>query len=239
MQRMSSDSSEVCALISALASKVQSCEESLDAQAVGNALYGMNGLTGVDSVIVILDRLFSHLSFFVKSSVTFESLATPDLVCLGQNMAMSLPVLRKCLKEGEYEKWKEVGSLVSVELGKRKLADISHHGFQSSAAKNALNASDLLLSSNEHLFDLFESDIVVRSRVDGGECFVLNIEVDGIHHKREKSKRFCMLRDEYLRSRGVVVERIDTSQMRRMKEEELREWVVQRVANVRAVSVWE
>jgi hypothetical protein len=41
MKRMSSDSAEVCARLSALVPKVESCREALDAGAVGNALYGI------------------------------------------------------------------------------------------------------------------------------------------------------------------------------------------------------
>ena len=42
---MSSDSAEVCAMLSALLPKVESCKEAFNAQNVGNALYGMKGMS--------------------------------------------------------------------------------------------------------------------------------------------------------------------------------------------------
>jgi hypothetical protein len=38
-----------------------------------------------------------------------------------------------------------------------------------------------------------------------------------------------MLRDKYLRSQGVVIERIEVSVLRRMKDKELKEWLLERV----------
>jgi hypothetical protein len=95
----------------------------------------------------------------------------------------------------------------------------------------ALEKSGVLVSANEHLFDLFESDVVVRIPRDGGDCLIVNIEVDGVHHLREKKKRFCMLRDEYLKSKGVVVMRVTVSRLREMKDEEVEDWVLDKVAS--------
>jgi hypothetical protein len=71
-----------------------------------------------------------------------------------------------------------------------------------SMAKNILPS--ILISSNKSLFNLFESDIVVRV-----PCFNSNsrsdIEVDGIHHKQERKIRFCKLRDKYLKSRDIII----------------------------------
>ena len=66
-------------------------------------------------------------------------------------------------------------------------------------------------------------------RVDG-DSLIVNIEVDGIHHLREKKKRFCMLRDEYLKSKGVIVERLHVSRIYKMKDEEIADWVLDGVA---------
>jgi very-short-patch-repair endonuclease len=74
------------------------------------------------------------------------------------------------------------------------------------------------VSSNEFLFSIFESDLVLRVPIADEICssnLIVNIEVDGIHHRREKKKRFCMLRDKYLRSQGVVIDRIEASTLRR------------------------
>ena len=97
--------------------------------------------------------------------------------------------------------------------------------------------TDVSISSNEHLFNIFESDFILRVPFSGIKMikindnksiikikkgkneliidknvenyFTINIEVDGIHHRREKKKLFCERKDEYLRSRNVYVYRID------------------------------
>jgi hypothetical protein len=48
MQGMNSDCVKVCALLLALMSKVESCKNALNAQAVGDTLYGLHGM-GSDS----------------------------------------------------------------------------------------------------------------------------------------------------------------------------------------------
>jgi hypothetical protein len=55
---------------------------------------------------------------------------------------------------------------------------------------------------------------------------VINIEVDCVHHRREKKKRFSKMRDEYLVSRGVVIERMEITTLRAMSEQEVEEWVL-------------
>ena len=115
-----------------------------------------------------------------------------------------------------------------------------------SATVKALAGSKLRVSYNEHLFGLFECDIVVRvpraidayieegGRGEGRDLvgerqeqsLIINIEVDGVHHRREKKRRFCKMRDEYLVSRGVVIERMEISTLRAMSEQEVEEWVL-------------
>jgi very-short-patch-repair endonuclease len=63
---------------------------------------------------------------------------------------------------------------------------------------------------------------------------IINIEVDGSHHLRERKKRFCMLRDKYLKSQGVVIERIDIPFLKKMKNDDsLRDWLLKTVANAK------
>ena len=50
--------------------------------------------------------------------------------------------------------------------------------------------------------------------------------MDGVHHRREKKKRFCRLLDEYLQSRGVVIARIEVSTLSAMKEHEVQDWLL-------------
>ena len=132
------------------------------------------------------------------------------------------------------------------------------------AAMKVLGGSNLRIRHNEHLFGLFECDIVVRvpraveahseegsrgigqgcdldlgrerEQVREGQSLIINIEVDGVHHRREKKKRFCRLRDEYLQSRGVVIARIEASALSAMSEHEVEEWVLDMTA--KALMVW-
>ena len=113
------------------------------------------------------------------------------------------------------------------------------------AVVKALEESNMRVSHNEHLFGLFECDIVVRipralnTRTgeedqnrdlkgggrEGAESVIINIEVNGVHHRREKVKRFSRLRDEYPQSRGVVIARIEVSVLDAMNEQDLEKWI--------------
>jgi hypothetical protein len=70
--------------------------------------------------------------------------------------------------------------------------------------------SDVSLSRNEYL-NGFESDLVIRVASDEGLSTIINVEVDGPHHKYLLSKkRFCALRDQLLlQQHGVRVVRWD------------------------------
>jgi hypothetical protein len=70
--------------------------------------------------------------------------------------------------------------------------------------------ADISLSGNEFL-NGFESDLVIRVASDGGLSTIINVELDGPHHKYDLSKRrFCALRDQLLQEQhGVRVVRWD------------------------------
>jgi very-short-patch-repair endonuclease len=61
---------------------------------------------------------------------------------------------------------------------------------------------------------------------------IINIEVDGTYHKQDKTKRFCMLRDEFLKAKGVTIERIDNSVLIRMNDLEVNEWILNRIPQI-------
>jgi hypothetical protein len=251
LQGMSSDAAEVRSLVRALSGQVERCREPLSAQEVGNALYGLVGLLGIDEgrdlgVCLMQTYLGLHRNGVIVSS---------DCVSMGQSVVMVLPLLKDHLTEKEV---KECERIISDIESKSHALDedinsIMNVSFQShseqhmhSATVKALAGSKLRVSHNEHLFGLFECDIVVRvprvvdacieegGRGDGrdpvGERekqnLVINIEVDGVHHRREKKKRFCKMRDEYFVSRGVVIERMEISTLRAMSEQEVGEWVL-------------
>ena len=146
----------------------------------------------------------------------------------------------------------------------------------SSAIRNVLQNSQVKISTNELLFNLFESDIVLRfplSRKVNNKDFVqvvegververkreinvrentvddieteirnvrkssgdeleliINIEVDGVHHQLPKTARYCTLRDQYLKSRGVSVVRLTVAEITDLRADELENWVLDTIS---------
>ena len=108
------------------------------------------------------------------------------------------------------------------------------------AALKILEQSRATVSINEYFFDMFESDVVVRipfvGSTDEAEAsaddkwLVINIEVHGINSRQERKKKFCKLRDAYLKSRGVSVHRIDASLVMKMQDNDVDQWVVDVIA---------
>jgi very-short-patch-repair endonuclease len=91
-----------------------------------------------------------------------------------------------------------------------------------------------LISSNELLFDIFESDILIKVPITNDPNrtqAIIDIEVDGIHHKQKRKERFCMLRDKYLKSNGVVVFRIEVDVLSKMEDKELQKWLLESIAS--------
>ena len=164
---------------------------------------------------------------------------------------MSLPLLRDHLTLSEVKECERIiTDIESKAIVSNGVGDpATSASFQSrgerrmyTATMKALGESNMRISHNEHLFDLFECDIVVRipravnartvredleGHANGREeSLIINIEVDGVHHRRERTKRFCRLRDGYLQSRGVVNERMEVSALDAMSEQELKKWVM-------------
>ena len=159
-------------------------------------------------------------------------------MCLGQSVALSLPALRNNLGQNDYSKWEAISKLLGSELSGRHSENQVSIGFRSNVERRVhtvlarvFDKSNIALTSNEYLFNLFEADIILRVLSASGGSLVINIEVDGMHHLREKKKRFCALRDEYLKSRGVVVYRITTSALWDMSDEEIQSWALDKVAS--------
>ena len=51
--------------------------------------------------------------------------------------------------------------------------------------------------TNKYLFG-FEADIIVRVTHSNSKESIINVEIDGIHHRRPVKRLFCRRRDEYL-----------------------------------------
>lgn len=251
MQAMNSESEEVCNIIKVLSIKIKSCHEPLTPQEIGNALYGLQGCYKVTETVSILEFLYSQLSRLSTASSQFTKLSVIDLISLCQHIMMTLSELHDALIF-EYEQWLKMKDMLSEELGKRRSNnDVFFYSgnFRSSAEERVgavvnkvFGNSEIEMTSNEYLFSLFESDIVLRIPKDNKSShsqldkIVINIEVDGIHHKREIKKRFCMLRDKYLASEGVIIQRIESISLQKMDDEELKGIIVKLVEDAKALN---
>jgi hypothetical protein len=172
--------------------------------------------------------------YFLKNPPYLESLL--ELVTLCQSLILILPEISAIISTEGYKDLKMMNALLTDELEKRREDGDVHYkqlGFQSRAEERMYNIvtkvcrnTDIEIQANIHLFDLFESDIILRiPSNDGREETIINIEVDGIRHKLEKTITFCERKDKHLKLKGVYVSRIDTTLMDAMNNIELEEWV--------------
>ena len=244
LQGMSCDSVEVRALVSALAVKIKGCKEPLNAQAVSNALYGLQGFIRSPLSQPLLATLLSHLCKLAQDSGNFQSLPYSDIEFLGHGFAFSLHSLHTCLNSVDYKKWEDLNQSVSNMLVSPKynlhcagkIPSVLEQRFQRIISKIDLPPA-YLLSFNETLFQLFEGDIILRiPRADHNSHLVMNIEIDGSLHLRKKKMNFCVQRDKYLRTKGVVVERMPSARFIRMKDNDVEKWFLEMVADAALLS---
>jgi hypothetical protein len=156
-----------------------------------------------------------------------------------------LPEISEFLDIKDYTDLERLNSLIKNELACRKRDGDKFYtssGFQSKKEKRMCRiAMEIFkntateVQNNVHLFDLFESDIILcipsnGDSIDGNTDTIINIEVDGIHHKNEKKIQFCRRKDKYLKTKGVFVSRMNVSKMDRMKDDEIEEWMLKRVS---------
>ena len=244
LQGMSCGSVEVRAMISALTVKVKGCKEPLGAQAASNALYGLQGSIRSTCSQPLLDTLLFHFCNLANESKNFQLLPYEDIKSLGQGFAFSLLTLHDYMDSIRYRKWEMLSQSVDNVLSSwkcgtqfiDKLPSVLEQRFQAIALKINFS-SDYQLSFNESLFHLFEGDMVLRiPSMDNGNL-VINFEIDGTFHLRTKKINFCLLRDRYLQSRGVIVERLPTARFIRMRDNDVAKWILEKVNNASLLSV--
>ena len=244
LQGMSCGSVEVRAVIQALTVKVKGCKEPLNAQAASNALYGLQRSMRSSCSHPLLDTLLLHFRNSAKESKNFQLLTYEDIKYLGQGFAFSLPTLHESLDIIKFRKWEMLSQSVDDLLSSWKcntqsidrLPSVLEQRFRAIALKINF-ASDYKLSFNESLFDLFEGDMVLRIPIMGSENLVINFEIDGTFHLRMKKINFCLLRDKYLQSRGVIIERLPTARFIRMRDDDVARWILDKVNDESLLSV--
>ena len=253
LQGMSGDHAEVRSMLRALSPHIERYKDPLNAQTVGNALYGLQGMMETpDGLNLVLFLVRSYLASDQQTTRVYI-----EFLCLCQSIAMMLPLFKDHLSEDEvYQCNNMVYSVDSMSRESLK-EGLQKPGPQSrsekrmqQAAIEALQNSNMQVSQNEHIYGLFECDTIIRvprllhTVADVGEQgqkrreldLIVNIEVDGLHHRMEKKRRFCALRDRYLQSRGVVIERIEARALEGMNDIALQQWVLDVTA--KALILW-
>jgi hypothetical protein len=244
LQGMTSDHQEVLSVLAALEPKVLSRTGPLSVQRATIALYGLQGMLAASSVQSILRS--------IPTSPEVLSGDPSSVRSFGRSIALILPALRLTQNKEEVERWEAMDGLIRRHL---KQLPKEPHAFVRpeerlaySAVMVAMAKERVLVSTSEFLFDIFESDIVVRvfksnESERASEChsrnLTINIEIDGEQHKEATNVRFCALRDAYLQSRGVVICRVSASWVRETSDIDLQQWMassIESAANGRAVA---
>jgi hypothetical protein len=235
LKGMSGSHEEVVSLLSAIAPLVYNSKATLTLGDIANIMHGLRGTlnsqAGRDIVIYLFRKIFSASYLDVQTSDQCENLGR--VVAL-----MDLPSTG-LLTPSELEEWEGV----RVGLKRKIQATPTAHAAEGSrkktrqeerlhaAALRAIQDSSLSATRGEYLFDLFECDVLVRipfsDRRDGDrEYLILNIEVDGVQHLEESKGKADRERDAYLRSRGVVILRVTTKQLKQFSDFEIDEAVM-------------
>ena len=214
------------------------CKESLSAQTIGNALHGMQSMSS-DHCVSILAFLLRHITALKE----VKHLGRLELLSIGQAVLLCIPSRRDVLDDASFKLWIAFGESACSEHRRRIRNGECQDSFRSHVehkmhriAANLFGQSRTTVSGNDYLFDMFEGDIVVRIPFVGktdeaeasadGKWLVINIEVDGMHHRQERKINFCKLRDAYLKSRGVAVHRIDASRVTKMEDNQVEQWLL-------------
>ena len=237
LQGMSSEYDAVRSLLAVLTDKVKDCDEQLKAQNVGNALYGLQG-TDVDNETVraLLAALKDKVVVCLEKNMSDHS--TIDVLALQRSFILCRRHVVAML--GSETLWSEYNSKLAAELTQRRQDDYKFSAqFQSQYEEDVYNrvvalASELQIIDAHHnvyLLGCFESDITFTVRDSNGAAVMVNVEVDGAQHERQRSKTFCRRRDEALQSKGIHVARISKissaamiDQMVRATVAEVRAW---------------
>jgi hypothetical protein len=147
--------------------RVQSCRMPLNSLEVGTALYGLQGVLDAEPATELLNFLFSQIS----TSVDYSTLPTDDIVTLGRYLFIALPSLRDKLSHADYTKWAGEGYTIEAELRKRGGKRHPHISIKQQSisavllekvVRKVLLKSNVSVSSDEWLFGMFQSQIVLR-----------------------------------------------------------------------------
>ena len=238
LQSMSADSPEVNDLLSALLKKAKSCPDAMKAEDVGHAVYGLQGMSGGPVFPLWLAHLYDQAMGIVVRSDEIKTISTISLMTLSQSIALGLGYL---LESKESEGWSKIHGLLLEATARRLKAGDQYFDRRPqvnsdemrifSVAQKVFESSAVTVRHNAHIHSIFECDLLISlPLVAHPHEMIINIEVDGLMHSREKKKRFCVLRDKYFSTHNISVCRIESAPLRKMTNEDIREWVLDTVA---------
>ena len=234
---MSGRCEEVVSLLSAIAPLVFNCKATLNLGDIANIMQGLQGTlnsqAGRDIVSYLFRKILSASYLDVQTSVQCEN--------LGRAVAlMNLPSTG-LLTASDLEDWEGVctglkrniqsAPTAPTPTAEGSLKETKQETRLHAAALRALQESSLSVTRGEYLFHFFECDVIVRIPFSGRrsgdrEHLILNIEVDGVQHLEESKGKADRERDAYLRSRGVIILRVTTKQLKQLSDFEVNEAVM-------------
>ena len=247
LQGIDTTCSEGQALISALALKVKENQtqllqqEVVSADIIGKALYGLQGVKGEECSQILFEFLFQKLELLSASTKEFRDVKSESLLFLSQNLQLCDLQLRGFMGIGS-KKWEIISGVAHRELLERQLNSADEYfsmkkkvslveGRVVSVAQKMYEGIGIIVEGKGELPGLLESDIIIKIPIENSiEGFItIDIEISNVYHVQEKKQRYCLLRDKYLTSRGIIVERLDLGELRKLKDKDLMNWINQRV----------
>ena len=236
---MSGDCSEVRLLLTAMKPLVLGCQDILTAESIGAALFGLRGCYQAPEIEPIMSYLSTSLVNLQIASNDFRRLTLRDAHSLGQNLCLSQDYLKRSIQSSN-SKWFSIFATLSDEMmllqQRNEFKGSGSEGKQEKVflilARKLFKGSNIEVFNDIFLMDLFQSDIIINIvlKKDSTKSVILNIELDGPSHGRERKVFFSNARDKYLRGCGIQIERLDIDNMAEMSDEVLQDWLLDKVA---------
>ena len=263
LQGMNNSCPEVKELLSALIIQIQDCRDELNENDISNALYGLLDLFEIitkEERISILNVLFQNVNriVYVEDSIlpNLHKLKIKDLVKLHESITFTLIKLSKILKQNHYKSWEKINRFLADEITLRRRDGCDYYDQKNIKTKSEIklnslilklyNDGDVLVKSNNYLFDLFRCDFLFKiptsnmADKDQISTSILNIEIcdsTRIKNKNDNNnnhQKHCVRRDQYLHSKGITVVRVESSSILSMNEEELETWITRILSNAKS-----
>jgi len=196
-----------------LTPQIAKCTETLSAQDIGNALYGLHGLN-TELAIPVLHTVFPKsvdealLSTLSTRSdtdlVAFTHGAVSWLVRKGEALAISEELKRRLLRFYRAASHELAGRTTSTDGVGRAEAR-----YRQCALMAFKDRQDVEVKPTSCYLHGFKADIVISVAVKDSAPAILNVEIDGPHHRHITRRRFHAIRDEHMTSCGVRIFRWD------------------------------